>query len=209
MDGTLVSSLPLIHYCVNEISQKYVNRGRTVQDVVNSFGPPAHEIIRSLTRDLDPNLQNRAVGEYYRCYRDNVSKKAMLFEGIPSLLSDVRESGRQLALVTGVERVLMDYTLNSFDLSKYFETKVSRDDVTKGKPDPEGAMLALSRLGVNPDKSLFVGDAPADIRAGKRAGTATGAALWSPENIGDPRMENPDFVFRSVAELSALLLNGS
>jgi mannitol-1-/sugar-/sorbitol-6-phosphatase len=49
---------------------------------------------------------------------------------------------------------------------------VTADDVSAGKPDPEGYLQAAHRLGTAPAKTLVVEDAPAGIAAGKAAGTA-------------------------------------
>ena len=110
-----------------------------------------------------------------------------------------------MALVTGVEKTMMEYSLNPFKLSEFFEARITADDVQKSKPDPEGINLALSRIKADAKESMYVGDSPADIVAGKRAGVLTGAALWSPENRGDPTTEHPDYEFRSVQQLSDFL----
>jgi HAD superfamily hydrolase (TIGR01509 family) len=205
MDGTLVSSLSCIYYCVNEISAKYIEKNLTLEAIIASFGPPARTIIRSITSNLAKDLQEKAVSDYYQCYRNNVATKVLVFPGIRGLLGKIRRSGRNLALLTGVEKVMMDYTLDAFDMSRYFHLLVSSDDVEKSKPDPEGVRLIFEKLKTNPKETMFVGDSPADMTAGKGAGVLTGAALWSPENRGDPTTEHPDFEFRSVEQLSAFL----
>ena len=205
MDGTLVSSLPVIYHCENQISRKYVNISLTLEDVISKFGPPAHTIIRDMTKNLPDDVQSRAVSEYYECYRTHVSARGLIFPGIAELLRKIKGSGRRLALFTGVEKVMMEYTLNPFKLSGFFEARVTADDVTKSKPDPEGINLVLSRIKASAKESMYVGDSPADIVAGKRAGVLTGAALWSPENRGDPTTEHPDYEFRSIQQLSDFL----
>jgi len=205
MDGTLVSSLPVIYHCENEISLKYLKTSLTLEDVISKFGPPAHTIIRDMTRALPEGVQGRAVSDYYECYRTHVSIRGLVFPGIIELLRRIRGSGRRLALFTGVEKVMMEYTLNPFKLSEFFKVCITADDVQKSKPDPEGINLALSRINADAKDSMYVGDSPADIVAGKRAGVLTGAALWSPENRGDPTTEHPDYEFRSVQQLSDFL----
>src|SRR6266705_1965206 len=205
MDGTLVSSLPVIFYCENEISRKYLNATLALEEVIARFGPPAHAIIRSMTASLSENLQSQAVVDYYECYRKYVASRALVFPGINQLPRRIQSTGRRLALVTGVEKNMMEYTLNPFNLSEYFEARINADDVQSSKPDPEGINLALRRLKVDPRESMYVGDSPADVIAGKRAGVTTGAALWSPENRGDPTTEHPDHEFRSVRQLSDFL----
>jgi phosphoglycolate phosphatase/pyrophosphatase PpaX len=206
MDGTLVSTLPLIFHCVNQVTEKYLNKGRTLEEVIAGFVPPAREIIRGLTSHLQGNKSQAAVEDYYNCYRTNCPSKGLLFPGIPELLQKLRDEGKRLAVVTGVERVLMDCTLSTFCLTDFFDALVAGDDVQRTKPDPEMVHLALQRIGLRPRESIIVGDSPADIQAGKRAGILTGAALWSPEGRGDPTKENPDYIFRSVQELRKFLL---
>ena len=205
MDGTLVSSLPVIYHCENEISLKYLKTSLTLEDVISKFGPPAHTIIRDMTRALPEGVQGRAVSDYYECYRTHVSIRGLVFPGIAELLHKIKESGLRLALFTGVEKTMMEYTLNPFKLSEFFQVRITADDVQKSKPDPEGINLALSRIKADAKDSMYVGDSPADIVAGRRAGVMTGAALWSPENRGDPTTEHPDYEFRSVQQLSDFL----
>jgi HAD superfamily hydrolase (TIGR01549 family) len=205
MDGTLVSSLPVIYHCENEISRKYLKTSLTLEDVISKFGPPAHRIITDMTQGLPATVQSRAVSDYYECYRTQVSTRGLVFPGITDLLSRIKSSGRRLALFTGVERNMMEYTLNPFELSEFFEIRITADDIERSKPDPEGINLALSRLKARAKDSMYVGDSPADIIAGKHAGVLTAAALWSPENRGDPTTEHPDYEFRSVQQLSDFL----
>lgn len=47
---------------------------------------------------------------------------------------------------------------------------VDGTDVARGKPHPEGYLLAAERLGVEPDDCVVVEDAPAGVRAGRTAG---------------------------------------
>ncbi len=205
MDGTLVSSLPVIFHCENEISRKYLQTSLTLEDVISKFGPPAHTIIRDMTRKLSDEVQSRAVADYYECYRTHVSSRGLVFPGITDLLRKIKVSGRRLALFTGVEKNMMEYTLNPLKLVDFFEVRITADDIRKSKPDPEGINLALSRIKANAKESMYIGDSPSDIIAGKRAGVLTGAALWSPENRGDPTTEHPDYEFRSVQQLSDYL----
>src|SRR3989441_3032756 len=205
MDGTLVSSLHVIYHCENEISRKYLKTSLTLEEVISKFGPPARTIIRNMTKNLPDDVQSRAVSDYYECYRTHVSSRGLVFPGITELLRKIKASELQLALFTGVEKKMMEYTLSPFGLSEFFEVRITADDIQKSKPDPEGILLALSRIKADAKGSMYVGDSPADMVAGRQAGVLTGAALWSPENRGDPTTEHPDYEFRSVQQLADFL----
>lgn len=62
-----------------------------------------------------------------------------------------------------VERVKAIYDLPDF-------TIVTHEDVSSYKPDPEGILLALDRLGVKPEEAVVLGDLPVDMEAATRAG---------------------------------------
>src|SRR5438094_1487864 len=81
MDGTLVSSLPVIYHCENEISRNYLKSSLSLEDVISKFGPPAHTIIGDMTRNLPNDVQSRAISDYYKCYRTNVSVSGLVLPG--------------------------------------------------------------------------------------------------------------------------------
>ena len=206
LDGTLLSTLPLIIHCFNEVYNRHLNRTLTPEEIIASFGPTARNLIRTFGSNLSESQVQLAVDDYYECYRKNSAKRILVFPGIPELLEKLHGSGRQLAVVTGVERVLMEHSLKESGLSERFEITVAGDDVRKAKPDPEGVTLALERMELSTRESIFIGDSPADILAGKAAKVLTAAALWSPEGKGDPTETGPDYKFRSVQELANFLM---
>jgi phosphoglycolate phosphatase-like HAD superfamily hydrolase len=55
-------------------------------------------------------------------------------------------------------------------LSDRIEHVVGREDVTRGKPDPEGMRLLADRHGIEPARMLLVGDAETDRLCAERAG---------------------------------------
>ncbi len=81
----------------------------------------------------------------------------------------VLRSGRPLAIVTSCSAALAAVRLGAAGLPVP-EQLVSFDDVRRGKPDPEGFLLAARRLGVPPARCLVLEDAPAGIAAGRAAG---------------------------------------
>jgi mannitol-1-/sugar-/sorbitol-6-phosphatase len=46
---------------------------------------------------------------------------------------------------------------------------VTAEDVSRGKPDPEGYLAATKELGVGPSRALVIEDAPAGIQAAQAA----------------------------------------
>ncbi len=75
----------------------------------------------------------------------------------------------QWAVVTSADRVLALQRLRAAGLPLP-GVLVSADEVTRGKPDPEGFLAAAARLGVSAADCLVLEDAPAGLAAGQAAG---------------------------------------
>jgi len=202
MDGTLINTEAVIVHCVNETSKKYLKRALPAGDAFWTLGPPARDIITGIARSLPRTPVKEAVDDYLSCYRKNFPDKAIIFPGIAELLKKLRASGRHLAVVTAEERALMEFNLATLGLRDYFDTLVSRDDVLKPKPDPEGIRLALRGMKTKPEKSIMIGDAATDIVAGKKAGLLTGLTIWAPQFQGDLSKVRPDYEFHTVEQLT-------
>ena len=61
------------------------------------------------------------------------------------------------------------------------------------------------QLGIDAANCLYVGDAPADIRAGKAAGMTTVWAAWHPIYADEIAKLSPDLVAKTPAEVLKIL----
>ncbi len=73
------------------------------------------------------------------------------------------------AVVTSASRELAKVRLRAADLPVPM-VMICADDVTRGKPDPEGYLKAAEALGVPISECLVFEDAPAGVAAAKAAG---------------------------------------
>lgn len=63
----------------------------------------------------------------------------------------------------------LEYTLEHGNIDGYYETVVKAGDVNNHKPHPQGLLLAMSTIGSEPSKTVYVGDGVVDMEAAKRA----------------------------------------
>jgi sugar-phosphatase len=106
-----------------------------------------------------------------------------LVPGADRLLERLRRHGVALAVVTSGGRAYADDHLTRCGIAGHFTTVVSAEDVTHGKPDPEGYLLACRRLGVAPGEAVVFEDSAVGLQAGRRAGArcfAVGQAAETP-----------------------------
>ena len=66
---------------------------------------------------------------------------------------------------------------------------------------PDVILKSLQLCGVEPSQCLLVGDAPADMEAGRRAGVKTCAVRWGYGDPSEMARWNPDYWIDQPAEL--------
>jgi pyrophosphatase PpaX len=115
-----------------------------------------------------------------------------VFEGIAELLAALKEIGLPMGVMTGKGRRTADITLRQLGWDAVFGAVITGDEAKSQKPAPDGLLQVAGMLGASPGRCLWVGDSPADMKAGKAAGMFTLAAGWHPVYIEKIRALSPD-----------------
>lgn len=121
------------------------------------------------------------------------------FDGIKELLQILADAGVQLAMVTGKGPYSTKISLQQFGLSRYFD--VLETGSPEGPNKVNGIRKVLERLNANTSESIYVGDAPSDIKYCKEIGIPIAAAAWAETTNAEELIPlKPDWIFYSVAE---------
>ncbi|MDK2975370.1 MAG: putative hydrolase of the superfamily [Methanofollis sp.] len=95
-----------------------------------------------------------------RTFRAASVRKKRVFPESLRLLEHFR--GLPMGLVSNGQRVFSEHELRHLGLSKYFDVLVFSSDLGFKKPDPRIFRHALSKLAVDPENALFIGDSYRD-----------------------------------------------
>jgi len=97
-----------------------------------------------------------------------------LYPDTLEMLGKLRNQGFKMALVSNVGKTSLQAAMENLGLSDLIQVVISRDDVSRIKPHPEGLLAAAKSLGVVPGEALFIGDSRNDVGAARRAGMLAG-----------------------------------
>jgi beta-phosphoglucomutase family hydrolase len=169
LDGVLVDTARF-HY--QAWRQLLAELGRTVseEEFRRTFGLRNDLILRDLLGEVSAAEVERLSERKEAFFRQHAAGQVTLLPGAAELLRRARDGGRRAALVTSTPRANIDFVLGQVGLAGAFDTIVAAEDVSKGKPEPEGYLLAASRLDVAPGRCLVIEDAPGGVEAARRAG---------------------------------------
>lgn len=109
------------------------------------------------------------MNEKAKQYMALASDQLLPYPGITQIINELSLSV-PLALVTGSLRAEVDIALKACGLEDVFSSIVTAEDVTKGKPAPEGYLKAATELGVAAHDCVVVEDSPKGVAAAIAAG---------------------------------------
>jgi 2-phosphoglycolate phosphatase len=205
VDGTLVDSLTAFRVVAEAAATPHglaitddhvreaLNQGRLFWDLV----VPADRADRA-------DFMKALAADAARRWPSVLAEHGRLLPGVTAALEALQRRGLKIGIVTGARRTSLE-PLRREGLLERFAVVVAKDDVRNGKPDPEGLLAAAERLGVSPDRCVYVGDTPLDIAAAHAAGMRAVAVLTG---AGDCRLLTtcePDCLVASVARVGDVL----
>ena len=110
----------------------------------------------------------------YDRYDADALKRWNLYPDTLKMLEKLRHQGFRMAVVSNVGKRSLKAAMEKLQLSHLIQVVISRDDVARIKPHPEGLLNAAKALGVKPSEVLFVGDSRNDVSASRQAGMQAG-----------------------------------
>lgn len=181
MDGTLVNSDAAVARAWTTWAGERGLDGDAAIELAH--GSPSETTVRKLQPHLDDDGVAAAVARQMDLQYDDVAD-VVPTPGAVDLLATLNARGVPWAVVTSADTRLARARLGAAGIE--VPVLVTIDDVTAGKPDPEGYVRAARLLGVAPADCLVVEDADVGVAAGRAGGMHT-AALRGLD--GDLRIE--------------------
>lgn len=180
MDGTLVTSDESVERAWTTWSAEY---GVNPADVLAiAHGAPAESTVEKMLPLLDETSQAVAAARQLELQYDDLAGVAAA-PGATEVLATIERLGLPWAVVTSADHRLAKVRLGAAGIDP--PVLVTIEDISRGKPDPEGYLRAAELLEVDPQYCLVVEDAEVGLQAARAAGAQT-AALKGLE--GDVRL---------------------
>lgn len=164
----------------------------------------ARAVLRCALGD-DPAVVEALLPRFLELYVATGMVHTRAFDGVDALLDQLEARGVAWGVVSNKAGALVALTLARLGYAERAAAIVGGDTLPQRKPDPAPVLHACTLAGVAPAQSVFVGDDPRDIEAGRAAGLYTVAAAWGYMDGADPHDWRPDAVSADAADLARLL----
>ena len=157
--------------------------------------------------DEQPKVNSPLHVEYLERYVQRVCVDSVVFPGLDTLLDALDSAQIRWGIVTNKPEYLTMPLLRSLSLDTRSACTVSGDTLPERKPHPAPMFHACKLAGVEPGRTIYVGDAARDIEAGRAAGMATIAAAYGYITVDDkPSRWGADQIAADAEDLTQIVL---
>ena len=180
LDGTILDTLEDIANSANHVLRangfpphpiktykKYIGEG-TEKLILNALaGTPATETQRM-----------KIVDEYKTHYRSHCTVDTRVFEGVSEVLSILKQKRYRLAVLSNKTDYLVQICIEHYFEGGLFEEVHGVTNTIPAKPNPNGVIYILERLGVDKQECALVGDSDTDIKTAINAEVCPIGVTW-------------------------------
>ena len=181
LDGTLLNTIGDLAASVD-----YVMRSRNLPEHTDAEyrqmvgGGIKRLVERALPEDLaqDEAYVEECVAQFRRYYVDNIDRYTEPYDGMHSLLAELRAHGVKVAVASNKFQHGTDRLVAKFFGDIDFVAIEGNREGAPLKPDPQIVHNILQIANVNPERAIMVGDSGIDIRTARAAGIESVGVAW-------------------------------
>ena len=201
MDGTLIDSDALVLSIYNKLINKYPPKTDFSNlDLGDVFASSYPDVLIKLYGEVkELHLQ-----EIYRLHKELKHQYLRTFEGVDTMLEQLKKNGYRLGLLTSEMRSIAMDELGILKIDQYFDHVLAFDDVKKPKPHPDGIFEHMKFFGCSQDEIIYIGDQKSDGLAANSASIYSILLDWSQKKSLDYQRQF-DHVAHDTVELMRII----
>lgn len=202
-DGTLFDSTALIARCIQAACADLGVPVPSDKDASYVIGMGLIEALQHAAPGL-PRERYPELGTRYRHHYFAKQHEIVLFDGTLTMLNALKARNHWLTVATGKSRKGLDEALASVELRGMFDATRTADE-TASKPNPQMLLELMREFGIEPERTLMIGDTTHDLQLAANAGAASVGVSYGAHEPASFAEFKPLHIAHSVADLNAWL----
>lgn len=180
LDGTVLDTYAPILESMRYATKMVFGEALSDSKLVSMVGQPLVTQMQAFAAER--GCGSEVADELTRVYRKynerDLDEKSFPFPGVPEAIASLKNAGFTVGVVTSKRAVLATKSLKAHGLFDAFACVNGAEDSTAHKPDPDPLLTAAKKLGVSPDRCVYVGDSPYDLQAAHAANMPCVGVTW-------------------------------
>ena len=178
LDGTLIDTAPDLVGVLRDMQIRHEREPVPYDSVRSIVSRGALGLLEIGFPEVEHEYMSPMHVEFLERYEERICIESRLFEGMAELLDELDERRMPWGIVTNKPEKVTRLLLEEMALLSRTACLVAGDTIAERKPHPAPMLLACERAGIEPTRTVYVGDALRDVQAGQAAGMATIAAAY-------------------------------
>jgi len=162
-----------VNYALNQLGLEASSR----EDIRKTVGMKLDDIFCELTDISDEQSAKLFVSNFMYMADKIMTDNTVLFDDTIDVLSQLRQSNCNTAIVSTKCHYRIDEALAKFNITNLIDYIVGLEDVADAKPSPEGLLKVIDYFGSDKQSVLFIGDSLIDAKTAANAGVDFAAVL--------------------------------
>lgn len=178
IDGTMLDSAYADLTALQRVVFELQNKKYPISDLRFALGIPGEVALKQLGVN-EVSIAN----QLWNSYMQELSCTMTLFDGIEELLTELKNRGVKLGIITSKNKTEFYNDFVPFGIDIYFDTVITVEDSVAPKPSAEPMLTYLNQAGIEPQEALYIGDTLYDRECAVNAGVDFGVAMWGCHSI--------------------------
>jgi beta-phosphoglucomutase len=199
-DGVISDSEPCHFAAANKVLDDFGIQLTQQQYYADYLGFTDYELFETVKKKYKTDFKGTSIEQLVErkaeVFQELIRQTDHLINGIIELIGRLKRNGIKVAVNSGAIAADIKIMLAGSAIEDSFDVIVSADDITKGKPDPEGYLLTLEKLNTVSDSPIsakqcvVIEDSRWGIISAKKAGMHAVAVTnsYTAEELKDAEM---------------------
>ena len=204
LDGTLIDSGGDIAWTANKTLGDFGYEPESPDSIRSKIGSGVVVLLERLMPEENSERIAEAKEIFLTHYAGHLVVDTCLYPGVMETLAHFRDLGKSMAIITNKPRALADGILDELGLGPFFGVVAGGDTFANRKPHPEPLEEVMRTCGVEPARTVFIGDSLIDAETGRRAGVFTVGVSYG-FGGGEVRPTDFNILIEAFGELEGII----
>jgi phosphoglycolate phosphatase len=187
LDGTLIDSAPDLASAVNAMRRQRSQAALPYLALRPHAGSGARGMLGAAFGVQPETAEYETLKvEFYSAYEACMLEQTQLFDDVANLLDALDARQMPWGIVTNKALRFAQPGAQALGLLPRARALVAGDSTPHTKPHPAPLLEAARRMGLPPERCVYIGDDARDMQAGRAAGMVTFAAAWGYLGVDSP-----------------------
>ncbi len=203
LDGTLLNTIDDLANAVRYVQRKFGWEEDSTEVVKQHVGNGIRNlIIRSIPEGESNPLLEEAFLTFKTYYQEHCEELTDLYPGIRELLAALKEKQIKMAIVSNKAHPAVLKLYDTY-FKEYMDVVYGENEEAgiKKKPAPDMVHLAMERLGVSPEDTVYVGDSDVDKATADNSGLDCVLCEWGFRKLDLLKSLEPKAIISEPMEL--------